>query len=127
MPTKLLTLVFLCFGALTAQAWDICEDINDLANDWNEVANFVDECHEDDEFTDSEIRILVKYITDLAEDTYLLADALIDLGNQRETRLGTQMRKAMARIAEEEDQDRMVRELDKLVDIIDRTTDYCDE
>lgn len=106
---------------------DICEDINSLANDWNDVANFVDDIRENDYFTDSELDTLERYVTELAEDTYILADALVDLGNQRETRLGVQMRKAMARLADAEDQDEVVRSLDKLVDVIDRTTDYCDE
>ena len=127
MPTKLLSVLLICLCALSAQAWDICDDVNELADDWNEVANFVDECEEDDEITDRELEQLIEYITDLAEDTYGLADALIDLGNKKETKLGTAMRKAMAKIAKEEDQDRLVKQLDKLVDIIDQTTDYCDE
>jgi hypothetical protein len=120
-------LSLLCLSVVSLQGQDICEVINDLANEWNDVANFVEECEADDVFTDEEINILVNYVTDLAEDTYFLADALVDLGNDRETRLGVDMRKTMARIAEEEDQYAMVDLIDQLVDILDRTTDYCDE
>ena len=125
MYAKISMIFMLLMLAFTVKA-DICEDINDLANEWNDVANFIDEVG-DAEFTDSELRTLERYVTDLAEDTYILADALIDLGNNRETKLGVNLRKAMQRVADAETTDSMVRNLDSLVDAIDRTTDYCDQ
>ena len=125
MVTRLCMLILISMLAIAAHA-DICEDINSLANDWNDVANFVDDIRDNDYFTDRELDILERYVTELAEDTYFLADALIDLGNNRETKLGVAMRKTMSQLADARDQDEMVRLLDKLVDIIDRTTDYCD-
>jgi len=125
MSRILITLFFACCSTLGLA--DICDDINELANDWNEVANFVDECSVNDTFTDRELKTLENYIADLTKDTYGLADALIDLGDKRETRLGTNMRKTMAKLAESEDQDTTVIMLDKLVDILDKTVDYCDE
>lgn len=127
MLFKWSSLLILCFSISTLYADELCETINDISNEWNDVANFVDECGNDEVFTDEEIETLVAYITGLAEDTYFLADALIDLGNDWETRLGTSMRKTMARLAETDDVDATVELLDQLVDIIDQTTDYCDE
>ncbi|CAM2010878.1 hypothetical protein [Acanthopleuribacter pedis] len=126
MLIRLMT-VFLFLSMSMAFAGDICEDINDLSNDWNEVANFLGELEENDDFSDRDLRRFEQYVTDLAEDTYILADALIDLGNQRETNLGTTMRKRMAALAEADSLEAAVARMDNLVDSIDRVTDYCDE
>ena len=126
MLLRLVT-VFMFLSMSMAFAGDICEDINDLSNDWNEVANFLDELEESDEFSDRDLRRFEQYVTDLAEDTYILADALIDLGNQRETNLGTQMRKRMAALADAGSLEAAIERMDNLVDSIDRVTDYCDE
>ncbi len=107
-------------------AGNICDDINGLADEWNEVANFLNECEENDRFTDTEMKRFENYVTDLAEDTYILADALIDLGNDRETKLGTNMRKRMAALAEANTLEAAVDRMDELVNSIDDVTDYCD-
>ena len=119
-------LLFLILVAPSLMAYDICEEINSLANDWNEVANFIDEFG-DEPLTDRDFRTLENYVTELAVDTYELADALIDLGNNKETRLGTSIRKSLASLQQANDTDSAVRHLDRLVDSIDRTTDYCDQ
>ncbi len=126
MFTKYMTILVLALFSLVVQA-DICDDISVLANEWNEVANFVDENQEDDEISDQDIKILQKYLADLANDTNGLADALIELGNQKETKLGRSMHKVMGRLEASEGQDGIVSYIDKLVDILDQTTDYCDE
>ena len=126
MPNKLITILLFALSSTFGLA-DICDDINGLADGWNDVSNFVNECEEDEEFTDDELETLEKYVTDLAEGTYGLADALIDVGNQKETRLGTNMRKTMSKLAKADDLDKTVELLDKLVDILDKTVDYCDE
>ena len=119
--------LMLFLGSTMAMGNEVCEAINDLANDWNEVANFIDEAGDDDDFTAVEIRAFERYIEELAEDTYWLADALIDLGDRHETNLGTTLRKTMARLADGGSTNRMVNDLDSLVDTLDRVTDYCDE
>ena len=66
MLKKPLFVLVIAFFTVTAQA-DICDDVNELANDWNDVANFINEANEDDVFSDREIEILENYVTELAK------------------------------------------------------------
>ncbi len=127
LPVLCLLLLVSIAPAVTRQCpkGDICDDINELANVWNDVAIFMNESG-DEQISDSDFRTLQKSIGELADATYSLADALIDLGNDKETKLGANMRKTMTQLANANSKAQVVDLIGKLVDILDETTDYCD-
>lgn len=120
-------LLFALVSACSYAQYNLCEAINGLANDWNDVANFVHEFG-DQPLPEADFNALVNHVSELSADTYTLADALIDIGNDYETRLGTELRKTLTRMTDENaPTDEVVGNVDRLVDILDRVTDYCEE
>lgn len=105
---------------------NICEAINSLSNEWNEVANFVHQFG-DQPMSDEDLQVLEEYVTDLSTLTFELVNILQNEGNDIEVRLANGMAAAMKRIEVAQTQADSVAALDSLVAALDRAVDYCDE
>ena len=104
---------------------DICDDVNEVANAWNDVANFVHQ-YGDEELPDDAYSELRDAVNELAEGTFVFAEALQEYGDDQEVQLGGQIHDAMGAVYNANGSDEAVYALDNLVEVIDRTTDYCD-
>ena len=107
-------------------AADICDDINSLANDWNDVANTVHE-YEVDGFTRSEARQADRAINSLLKETDDLGLWLEEEGNDVEADFGTELVELGIDLDEAESLEEMVDVMDDIVDELDALVDYCDE
>lgn len=131
--TPVLFLVFMLVGPASAYAatcyppMDICEDINDLSNGWNEIANMLAEGEEVEDF---DAEAFDSAVQTMLEATVLLGAALVEAGNEDEQVLGSNLLDVIAEadeIGEEELEAYIVDILDDLVDALDAIVDYCDE
>lgn len=125
MTRKTNTLVasLLLLAAPFANA-NICNNINQLANVWNELANATHDASLDgySQYELDEIDDTLEYAWDATE---VLADELTSYGNSTETRLGDRLYTTMDRI-DAAHKDQLVNGIDNMVGAIDAITDYCD-
>ncbi len=127
MKKKLILLAFaLILAAPFAAGADICEDINDMADGWNEMANAIDEAA-DEGFTRREEREADEAIEEAFVATQEFADLLEDEGNNREQRLGRQLNRALDQLDRADFIEGIIDTMDGVVDALDDITDYCDE
>ena len=111
------------------QPQDICDDIDDIANDWNDVANALEETA-DEEVGDLDVPRLEKDVNALLEPSSLLADALIELGNEDEVAMGELLNEVLDELYEVDGDDfaaYLVDRIDDIVDVMDFIVDYCDD
>ena len=107
---------------------DLCDTINDLANDWNEVANLLEQDAGED-VGDLDVRRLERDVDTLLKPTEDLGDALIDLGNADEEELGEDLLDMTDELYDVDGDDMaayLVDRIDDIVDTIDEVVDYCD-
>jgi hypothetical protein len=131
--TFVLFLVLMLVGPASSYAatcyppMDICEDINDLSNCWNEIANRLAEGEEVEDFDAEAFDAAVQT---MLEATVLLGAALVEAGNEDEQVLGSNLLDVIVEadeIGAEELEAYIVDILDDLVDALDAIVDYCDE
>ena len=127
IPCLLLVLA-LAFCHVPAAAADVCDVINDLANDWNSLANDL-EFYAGHDVDDLAIRRLEREVNDLYLPTEALGEDLVDLGNRREEKLGHRLLGEIDDLDDVRGRDLvayLVDRMDDIVDALDRVVDYCD-
>lgn len=122
-----LAILFFIVALMTPMmaAANICEDINDMANAWNDVANMVDGSDPGD-YTEAEAQEIGQAVEEMYESTYDFAEILMDQGNDDEADLGEDLSIALDDLYNSEGIDEIVDSMDYVVDAIDNITDYCD-
>ncbi len=124
-----LVLPVLCaFLVIPAKA-DICDDINDLANAWTEIANFLNE-HEEEGFSESDAREIDKLVNLVLQPTQDLGEALTKLGDEEEVQLGHELLQYVHELRGRQHGDMvayLVDVMDDLTDTLDAVVDYCDQ
>lgn len=111
-----------------AFAAEICEDVNDVANGWNEVANVIAE-HQDDEWTDADIDGLIDLVGTLHDSSSALASALGESDNPSHPALGARLQSELddvAALTTADDAGLIVDEVDDVTAEMDIVTDDCD-
>ncbi len=129
-------LLFLLLGApSSAEAlvcdapMGICDDINEVSNGWNAIANALEE-NAGDDLEDLDVESLVDDVNVLLEATELLGEALVEIGNEDEEELGGDLLDVIDDLYEVEGDDMaayLVDIIDDIVDALDAIVDYCDE
>lgn len=127
MRTILLSAVLVLASPLAVTA-EICDDVNELSNTWNELANFMHE-HEGDGFTDEEANHVDDAIEALQEPTRVLGTALSELGDEDDAEIGDTLLDYSDELDERKRGDLvayLVDVIDDVVDTLDEAVDYCD-
>lgn len=116
-------------GAPVVAHADVCNNINDLANDWTEVANLLEETAGED-VGDLDVPRLERDVNALLEPTEVLGNALVDLGNPDEEEMGNALLGYVDDLYDVDGDDMaayLVDRIDDIVDVMDEIVDYCDE
>ena len=113
---------FFLFGFATPAFADECDDINELANAWNEVSNLVAEYGDD--LDDEELKALDEAVETLAEATGLLSGFLAESGNAEAVALSKEL-DTKFELLMNADASNVVKRLDTFVDTLDKVTDLC--
>ena len=106
----------------------ICDDIDDLADDWADIADALEETAGED-VGDLDLDRLERDVNALVPDTESLGEYLIDEGTRKERRIGNDILDLLDGITDVDGYDLaayMVDRIDDLVDCLDFTVDYCD-
>ena len=122
-----LLLALLLLAPATLHA-DICDDINDIANAWNAIADTLEVDAEED-LEDLDLDLLRTDVKDLLPGTESFAEYLIDEGNAKEQKLGDNLLDSIEDLYDVETDDYasyLVDRIDDIVDTIDDVVDYCD-
>lgn len=122
-----LTLTLLLLAPVAALA-DVCNDINDVANGWNAIANALEDSG-DDGLEDLDLDLLRRDVDALLPGTEKLGEVLIDEGNADEQELGNDLLDSIDDLYDVETDDYasyLVDRIDGVVDVLDATVDYCD-
>lgn len=106
---------------------DICDDINDVANGWNDVANLVEEYGSDQPLTRAEERQLTDLVVALREGSEALVYLLRTQGDDYEVRLGADLADSLDDVYGARHDITLVDSIDDVVDTMDAVVDYCDE
>ena len=125
---RLVGLLALLLLATPAAHADICEDVNDLANAWNAVANALEQDASED-VGDLDVERLENDVNALLDPTQTLGEALIDMGNDTEAEIGNDLLEIvedMLDVAGDDLASYLVDVIDDLVDTLDGAVDYCD-
>jgi len=128
MKGKLCVLtVVLVLAPMTAVA-DICEDVNDISNGWNELANAIDEM-DLAALTEADAETIDAGIEEAYDSTETFANLLEDDGNAKEARLGRNLNAALDDLYDTQDSgiDEIVDAMDSVVDVLDEIVDFCDQ
>ncbi len=123
----LIPILFVFFS--TPAKADICDDINDLANAWNEIANFLNE-HEDEGFSEADANEIDKLVNLALEPTQNLGEALTKLGDEEEVQLGHELLQYVHELHNRRHGDLvsyLVDVIDDITDTLDGVVDYCDQ
>ena len=123
-----LTLVLALLVLTPAAYADICDDINDIANDWNAIANAL-EVDADEGLEDLDLNRLRKDVEALLPGTEEFGEYLVEEGNATEQELGNDLLDAVEDLYDVETDDYasyMVDRIDDIVDSLDGTVDFCD-
>lgn len=121
--TAVLTLVLALPGLAFA---DICDDINEVANGWNDVANLINEFGVEAPLTRSEERELSTLMSSLRDGSEALVYLLHNEGDSREQRLGDQLADALDDVYDSGYEGELIDSMDEVVDTMDDVVDYCD-
>ena len=121
-------LLILSLLAPTVVLADVCEDINYIANGWNEMANAL---HNTDlsQITEAEAAEVDAAITEAYGATEEFAILLETEGSADEIDLGSDLRYALVTLWNTQDGtlEDTVWAMDEVVDALDNITDYCDQ
>ena len=124
---QLLLLALLLLAPVTAHA-DACDDLNDVANGWNAIANAL-EVDADEGIEDLNMGRLRRDVDELLPGTERFGEYLVDEGNADEQDLGNDLLDAIEDLYDVDTDDYasyLVDRIDDIVDILDDTVDYCD-
>lgn len=127
MRNRLTLLLALLVLAPAAHA-DICDDINDIANGWNAIANALEDSA-DEGLEDLDLERLNRDIQALLPGTESFGEYLVEEGNAVEQDLGNDLLDSIEDLYDVETDDYasyMVDRIDDIVDSLDQTTDFCD-
>ena len=129
--SRVLRVCVLClavsFFVVPAKA-DICDDINDLSNVWNEIANVLHEA-EGEGVSGEDAQRLDELLDAVLDPTQTLGAALTELGNEDEEELGHQLLQYVHELRARQSGDMvayLVDVIDDITDALDAVTDYCD-
>jgi hypothetical protein len=116
-------------GLAPVVAADICNDINDLSNGWNAIANALEQ-NADEDVGDLDVAALERDVNALLGPTERLGEALVDLGNRDEEDLGNDLLDVVDDLVDVDGNDLaayLVDVIDDLVTTLDDVVDYCDQ
>jgi len=119
-----LALVLVLFLPMTALA-DICDDVNEIANGWNDMANAVHEL-DLESITQKDAEEIDAGIEEAYDATEEFANLLEEHGDAREAKLGRELNRALKILWDAEGIGAIVDAMDVVVDALDNITDYCD-
>ena len=120
--------LLLCWMPASAAMADICNDVNDLANSWNHIANLLEEDAGED-VGDLDVERLERDINNLLGPTEAFGQALIDEGNADEEDLGNDLLDTTDDLRDVDGYDEtayLVDRIDDIVNTLDEVVDYCD-
>jgi hypothetical protein len=118
--------VALVLVAPMAAVADVCDDVDGMADGWNEMANAINELEEGG-FTQEDAEEIDGAIQEAYDVTVAFADLLEENGNAREVRLGRNLNRALEYLYQAEGIDETVDAMDGVVDALDAIVDYCDQ
>lgn len=118
-----LTLLLVAPGALAAQ--EVCDDINVMADGWNEIANIVDELGAEG-MTEDEAAEIDAAITESLESTEELAKTLQESGDGVIVELADRLLDDLDTLDSAETLDDIVDAIDAIVEDLDALVDDCD-
>jgi hypothetical protein len=124
--TRLSALFAFIMAMPTLAFADICNDINDIANGWNEVANLVEEYGTDEPLTRNEEHELMSLLAALRDGTEALVYLLHNEGDSLEVRMGDDLADGMDGVYDAVFDEELVDSMDDVVDALDDVVDYCD-
>jgi hypothetical protein len=127
MRIALLSLVLLLSLPQSAQAEEICDLINDVANGWNDMANLLD-ADDADSYTDSDFEAIGEALGALTESSATLAGLLQGAGDDYQVALGEDLEKVILTFADKVDSGNvqyLADSIDGITDAMDRVTDDC--
>lgn len=107
---------------------DICDDINDIANGWNEIANALEE-DAGEGLEDLDLNRLRRDVDDLLPGTESFGEFLVAEGDARERQLGNNLLDSIEDLYDVDTDDYasyLVDRIDDIVDDLDDTVDFCD-
>jgi hypothetical protein len=113
---------------LSVSAAEICEDVNDISNGWNELANLIDQT-QGDGFSEEEVGEIDSAVGDMTEGTATLAGLLQGAGNADQQALGNELEGVLTEFAGltgEAEVDYAVSVIDQVTSTLDAVTDDCD-
>ncbi len=107
---------------------DVCDDINDIANGWNVIANTLEDAG-DEGLEDLDLDRLNADVNTLLPGTEEFGEYLVEEGNVTEQDLGNDLLDSIEDLYDVETDDYasyMVDRIDDIVDSLDQTVDFCD-
>ena len=128
LQTPALVMTLLCLLVAAPAVADVCNRINTLANDWNDVGNALEEDAGED-VGDLDVKRLERDVDALLGPTEDLGDDLIDLGNSDEVEMGEILLDFTDDLVDVDGDDMaayLVDRIDDIVDALDDVVDYCD-
>ena len=123
-----LTLLLALLALATAAHADVCDDINDIADGWNAIAEALEDDAEEG-LEDLDLNRLRRDIDALLPGTESFGEYLVEEGNAREQELGNDLLDSIEDVYDVETDDYasyMVDRIDDIVDSLDETVDFCD-
>lgn len=117
----------LCLFVPSLVLASICDDINYIANGWNEMANIIHSA-DVDQLSDADLNAVDQGITEAYDGTTQFATALVDYGNADEVALGENLTYALEDLWNTQGGtvEELIYAMDGVVDSLDHITDYCD-
>lgn len=128
MRIRQIFLVALLVLAPAAAHADVCDDINDIANGWNAIADALEQ-NADDGLDDLDLNRLRRDVDELLPGTESFGEYLVDEGNAAEQDLGDDLLDTIEDLYDVDTDDYasyMVDRIDDIVDVLDDTVDFCD-
>ena len=107
---------------------DVCDDVNDIANGWNEIANALEE-DAGEGLEDLDLDRLRRDVDDLLPGTESFGEFLVAEGDARERQLGNNLLDSIEDLYDVDTDDYasyLVDRIDDIVDDLDDTVDFCD-
>ena len=107
---------------------DVCDDVNDIANGWNEIANALEE-DAGEGLEDLDLDRLRRDVDDLLPGTESFGEFLVAEGDARERQLGNNLLDSIEDLYDVDTDDYasyLVDRIDDIVDDLDDTADFCD-
>ena len=128
MRKSLLSCALLLTLPFCASAAEICEDVNDVSNAWNELANLINTT-QGEGFSDDEVAKIEGVVAGMTEGSAVLAGLLQGAGNDHQAALGNQLEAVLTELENldgEEEVNYIVGAVDSVTATLDTVTDDCD-